>query len=185
MTPRERLVTGGARDRARGRAAAPHREPGREAAARRRRRPGRGPRHAPRPRRSPSATRAPPATPCGRLRVAAAIGDPRRLPRARRGADRRRGRRARARHRARSRRRRDRGGAGAEGAPGPTSRSWPGTSRPGTASPTSPPPGADAVKVGIGPGFACTTRLVAGVGVPQLTAVLDCAGRPRARRACR
>jgi len=39
--------------------------------------------------------------------------------------------------------------------------------------------GADAVKVGIGPGFACTTRLVAGVGVPQLTAVLDCA--PAAR----
>ncbi len=35
--------------------------------------------------------------------------------------------------------------------------------------------GADAVKVGIGPGFACTTRLVAGVGVPQLTAVMDCA----------
>jgi IMP dehydrogenase len=35
--------------------------------------------------------------------------------------------------------------------------------------------GADAVKVGIGPGFACTTRLVAGVGVPQLTALLDCA----------
>jgi IMP dehydrogenase len=39
--------------------------------------------------------------------------------------------------------------------------------------------GADAVKVGIGPGYACTTRLVAGVGVPQLTAVLDCA--PAAR----
>jgi IMP dehydrogenase len=35
--------------------------------------------------------------------------------------------------------------------------------------------GADAVKVGIGPGLACTTRLVAGVGVPQLTAILDCA----------
>jgi IMP dehydrogenase len=35
--------------------------------------------------------------------------------------------------------------------------------------------GADAVKIGIGPGFACTTRLVAGVGVPQLTAVMDCA----------
>jgi IMP dehydrogenase len=35
--------------------------------------------------------------------------------------------------------------------------------------------GADAVKVGIGPGFACTTRLVAGVGVPQLTAVMNCA----------
>jgi IMP dehydrogenase len=35
--------------------------------------------------------------------------------------------------------------------------------------------GADAVKVGVGPGSACTTRIVAGVGVPQLTAVLDCA----------
>lgn len=35
--------------------------------------------------------------------------------------------------------------------------------------------GADAVKVGIGPGFACSTRLVAGVGVPQFTAVRDCA----------
>jgi IMP dehydrogenase len=34
--------------------------------------------------------------------------------------------------------------------------------------------GADAVKVGIGPGSICTTRIVAGVGVPQLTAVLDC-----------
>jgi len=33
--------------------------------------------------------------------------------------------------------------------------------------------GADAVKVGIGPGSICTTRMVAGVGVPQLTAVLD------------
>ncbi len=36
--------------------------------------------------------------------------------------------------------------------------------------------GADAIKVGIGPGSICTTRMVAGVGVPQLTAVLDCAG---------
>ena len=35
--------------------------------------------------------------------------------------------------------------------------------------------GADAVKVGIGPGSICTTRVVAGVGVPQLTAILDCA----------
>jgi IMP dehydrogenase len=34
--------------------------------------------------------------------------------------------------------------------------------------------GADAVKVGIGPGSICTTRVVAGIGVPQLTAVLDC-----------
>jgi IMP dehydrogenase len=35
--------------------------------------------------------------------------------------------------------------------------------------------GADAVKVGIGPGSICTTRVVAGVGVPQLTAIYDCA----------
>ncbi|MEU7576861.1 IMP dehydrogenase [Streptomyces sp. NPDC041068] len=35
--------------------------------------------------------------------------------------------------------------------------------------------GAQVVKVGIGPGGVCTTRLVAGTGVPQLTAVLDCA----------
>ena len=35
--------------------------------------------------------------------------------------------------------------------------------------------GADCVKVGIGPGSICTTRVVAGIGVPQLTAVLDCA----------
>ena len=35
--------------------------------------------------------------------------------------------------------------------------------------------GADAVKVGIGPGSICTTRIVAGVGVPQLTAVMTCA----------
>ncbi|MGD9649942.1 MAG: IMP dehydrogenase, partial [Dongiaceae bacterium] len=35
--------------------------------------------------------------------------------------------------------------------------------------------GADAIKVGIGPGSICTTRIVAGIGVPQLTAILDCA----------
>jgi len=35
--------------------------------------------------------------------------------------------------------------------------------------------GADAVKVGIGPGSICTTRIIAGVGVPQLSAVMDCA----------
>lgn len=35
--------------------------------------------------------------------------------------------------------------------------------------------GADAVKVGIGPGSICTTRVVAGVGVPQLTAIIECA----------
>ena len=35
--------------------------------------------------------------------------------------------------------------------------------------------GADCVKVGIGPGSICTTRVVAGIGVPQVTAVMDCA----------
>ncbi len=39
--------------------------------------------------------------------------------------------------------------------------------------------GADAVKVGIGPGSICTTRIVAGVGVPQLTAVMACAAEAR------
>ncbi|MGH6830804.1 MAG: IMP dehydrogenase, partial [Methylocella sp.] len=40
--------------------------------------------------------------------------------------------------------------------------------------------GADAIKVGIGPGSICTTRIVAGVGVPQLTAIMDCADAARA-----
>jgi IMP dehydrogenase len=39
--------------------------------------------------------------------------------------------------------------------------------------------GADAIKVGIGPGSICTTRVVAGVGVPQLTAIMDCATEAR------
>ncbi|HWX47171.1 MAG TPA: IMP dehydrogenase [Roseomonas sp.] len=41
--------------------------------------------------------------------------------------------------------------------------------------------GADAVKIGIGPGSICTTRIVAGVGVPQLTAVLECAAAAHER----
>jgi len=41
--------------------------------------------------------------------------------------------------------------------------------------------GADAVKVGIGPGSICTTRVVAGIGVPQLTAIQNCA--PEAKKA--
>ncbi|MBI5495401.1 MAG: IMP dehydrogenase [Deltaproteobacteria bacterium] len=39
--------------------------------------------------------------------------------------------------------------------------------------------GADIVKVGIGPGSICTTRVVAGVGVPQMTAIFDCAAAAR------
>ncbi len=41
--------------------------------------------------------------------------------------------------------------------------------------------GADSVKIGIGPGSICTTRVVAGVGVPQFTAVLECAAACRER----
>jgi IMP dehydrogenase len=41
--------------------------------------------------------------------------------------------------------------------------------------------GADAIKVGIGPGSICTTRVVAGVGVPQFTAILDVVGECRDR----
>ncbi|MBP0492682.1 IMP dehydrogenase [Pararoseomonas indoligenes] len=41
--------------------------------------------------------------------------------------------------------------------------------------------GADGVKIGIGPGSICTTRIVAGVGVPQLTAVMECAAAARER----
>ncbi|MGE5269766.1 MAG: IMP dehydrogenase [Thiohalocapsa sp.] len=41
--------------------------------------------------------------------------------------------------------------------------------------------GADAVKVGIGPGSICTTRMVAGVGVPQFTAIVDAVGECRKR----
>jgi IMP dehydrogenase len=40
--------------------------------------------------------------------------------------------------------------------------------------------GADAVKIGVGPGSICTTRVIAGVGVPQLTAIMDCARVARA-----
>lgn len=42
--------------------------------------------------------------------------------------------------------------------------------------------GADAVKVGVGPGSICTTRVVAGVGVPQLSAVMSCAEVLKRRR---
>ena len=44
--------------------------------------------------------------------------------------------------------------------------------------------GADAVKVGIGPGSICTTRVVSGVGVPQITAVYQC-GQGGRRAGCR
>ena len=45
--------------------------------------------------------------------------------------------------------------------------------------------GADAIKVGQGPGSICTTRVVAGVGMPQVTAVHDCAQAARRLRRAR
>ncbi len=42
--------------------------------------------------------------------------------------------------------------------------------------------GADAIKVGIGPGSICTTRIVSGAGVPQLSAIMDCATVSRKRK---
>ncbi len=42
--------------------------------------------------------------------------------------------------------------------------------------------GADAIKVGIGPGSICTTRVVAGIGIPQITAIRECARVARERR---
>ncbi len=42
--------------------------------------------------------------------------------------------------------------------------------------------GADALKVGIGPGSICTTRIVAGAGVPQITAIMECASAARKAR---
>ena len=44
--------------------------------------------------------------------------------------------------------------------------------------------GADVVKVGIGPGSVCTTRKVAGVGYPQLSAISECADASWPRRPC-
>ncbi len=49
------------------------------------------------------------------------------------------------------------------------------TSPPGRAPRRSSRPGADAVKVGVGPGSICTTRVVAGVGAPQITAIYEAA----------
>ncbi len=39
--------------------------------------------------------------------------------------------------------------------------------------------GADVIKIGVGPGTICTTRIISGVGVPQLTAILDCAAKAK------
>ena len=88
-----------------------------------------------------------------------------------------RGRRRRARRRHRPRPRPDAARHGRSGSrptrPPGTSRSSAATSPPATARRRSSTPGADAVKVGVGPGSICTTRVVTGVGVPQVTAVYE------------
>ena len=57
----------------------------------------------------------------------------------------------------------------------PTSTSSPATSPPARRPLALRDAGADAVKVGIGPGSICTTRVVCGVGIPQITAIYECA----------
>ena len=42
--------------------------------------------------------------------------------------------------------------------------------------------GADVVKVGVGPGSICTTRVVAGVGMPQISAIVDCSKAAKAKK---
>ena len=116
----------------------------------------------------------------GRLRVAAAtgVGRGRRSPRPR--ADRRRGRRDRGRHRARPLAAAccDAVDGDQEGCP-TRCRSSPATSPRPEGALALIEAGADAVKIGIGPGSICTTRVVAGVGVPQFTAVLESAAACR------
>ena len=123
----------------------------------------------------PTSTRRPSRTSSGRLRVGAAIGpgpDRRERTAALVGGGRRRPRH---RHGARPLARRARCGARhQEGVPG---RCEVIAGNVATTEGTEAliDAGADAVKVGIGPGSICTTRVVAGVGVPQISAVSDCA----------
>ena len=119
----------------------------------------------------------------GRLRVGAAVGVGAGRARARRGAGRGRRRRARRRHGARPLRGRARVVRRIKS-------DWDvqviaGNIATGEAAEALIDAGADAVKVGIGPGSICTTRVVAGVGVPQVTAVFDVRRGGRARTACR
>ena len=109
----------------------------------------------------------------GRLRVAAAIGAGGDFISARARADRRGRRRDRHRHGARPRRRRARRDGARCARRSPTIQLIAGNiaTREGAAALVER--GVDAVKVGVGPGSICTTRVVTGVGVPQLTAVFD------------
>ena len=75
-----------------------------------------------------------------------------------------------------------------QGEASPTSSSLPATLQLAEATEALIKAGADCVKVGIGPGSICTTRVVAGIGVPQITAILECAearGQVRHSHHCR
>ena len=112
----------------------------------------------------------------GRLRVGAAVGvGPDRDERVD-GAARRRLRRHLRRHRARPLARRARGGGRRARATSPRPQIIAGNVATAEGALALIEAGVDAVKVGIGPGSICTTRVVAGVGVPQITAIADCAG---------
>ena len=111
----------------------------------------------------------------GRLRVGAAVGVGRRSRRARRRAAQGGLRRHLHRHRARPLARRPRGGAPTCARNFPKAQIIAGNVATGEGALALIKAGADAVKVGIGPGSICTTRVVAGVGVPQITAIADCA----------
>ena len=111
----------------------------------------------------------------GRLRCGAAIGVAQGHDRARRGARRRQRRRAGRRHGARPFAGRARHGAHAP-PPLPGRRSRRRQRRDRRRRPRrSSTLGVDAVKVGIGAGSICTTRIIAGIGVPMITAVMECA----------
>ena len=89
-------------------------------------------------------------------------------------------RRARRRHRARPLAGRARHGAAHAARRSRTSTSSPATSPPAEATDALIERGVDAVKVGIGAGSICTTRVVAGIGVPMITAIAECARAARA-----
>ena len=121
----------------------------------------------------------------GRLRVGAAIGVAKRHARARRGARRRARRRAGHRHRARPLAGRARHGRARPPQPFPDVDLVAGNVATGDATEALIKLGVDAVKVGIGAGSICTTRIIAGIGVPMISAIAECARAAGPLTTCR